>query len=135
MRIASAMRSTAGHLALKTRRTAGRWWTKHTLASLVVGVGTCGLAGCGSELVDADHARHITRERAALLKRQAPPKCEFRTTASDEASADAMTGAKLDYERQCYRHAEIIARARLTSLQGAIQDSVKAARRDQTSNP
>ncbi len=38
---------------------------------------------------------------------------------------------QLDYERQCYKHAEMIARARLTSLQAAVQDSVKAIRRNE----
>ena len=108
-----------------------------------------GLAGCGADLIDSEHARRISKERVALLKRQPPPNCEYRTARLDESakrqtdgsppssdlSSDAAMRMKLDYERQCYRHAEMIARARLTSLQGAVQDKVKAGKRDQTGNP
>jgi hypothetical protein len=42
---------------------------------------------------------------------------------------------KLDYERQCYRHAEMIARRRLTSLQAAVLDTAKAANRNNGNSP
>jgi len=38
------------------------------------------------------------------------------------------TRQKLDYERQCYRQAETIVRARLDRLQESVQDINKAAR-------
>jgi hypothetical protein len=36
---------------------------------------------------------------------------------------------KLDYERQCYRHTEIIARDRLQLLQNAVDKTVDAVKR------
>lgn len=112
---------------------------------LIAALATCGLAGCGAELVDSDHARRITKERVALLKRQPAPSCEYRTASVETsgkqqpdgqpavsdagANPDAAVRAKLDYERQCYRHAEMIARTRLTSLQAAVSDAARAAYR------
>ena len=50
----------------------------------------------------------------AFLARQPEPDCELR-------SGDADERQRLDYERQCYRHAEMIVRGRLHLLQGAIE--------------
>jgi len=33
---------------------------------------------------------------------------------------------KLDYEQQCYRQSELIARARLHALQEAVEDTIRA---------
>jgi hypothetical protein len=77
-----------------------------------------------------------------LLKRQQVPKCEYRTPALSEparpqlegspppgsADPDAAMRTKLDYERQCYKHAEMITRARLTELQKVVERA--ANRRD-----
>ncbi len=95
---------------------------------------TCALAGCGSE---------IGAEPLASLKpklvRQPPPNCEYRTASADKSGArqtdgqpkaadadpDMVLRTKLDYERQCYRHSEIIARTRLRSLQDAVEVKAK----------
>ena len=70
--------------------------------------------------------------------------CELKTTSLDDASgqpqprpppaeADRGTEAalrmKLDYERQCYQHAEMIFRDRLRRLQAAVGETIKAAKR------
>jgi hypothetical protein len=78
----------------------------------------------------------------ALLKPQPAPKCEPPKSAKNEggarvASADAgKAGApdeaarlrRLDYEAQCYRHAEMIARGRLRRLQASVEDMAQAAK-------
>src|SRR5262245_45578398 len=58
-----------------------------------------------------------------LLAPQPEPNCEFPTT---DSSADERQ--RLDYERQCYRHAEIIARARLRLLQRSVARTIRAFR-------
>jgi hypothetical protein len=71
----------------------------------------------------------------------APPAefdCEFKTASPDEArgqsspgpapahaNPDAALRAKLDYERQCYRHAEMILRDRLLGLQAAVGETTR----------
>ncbi len=35
---------------------------------------------------------------------------------------------KLDYERQCYRQAEMIVRNRLQRLQGAVDETIKVVK-------
>jgi len=93
------------------------------------------LAGCGSDLVYPEHARHVSRDRVALLKRQPAPKCEYRTPGAGDSANGQRDGSpppgdtdpqaalriKLDYERQCYKHAEMITRARLTALQTVVE--------------
>jgi hypothetical protein len=63
-----------------------------------------------------------------LLARQPEPDCEFK---AGEADADGVK--KLDYERQCYRHAEMIARGRLELLQSSVDRTIKAVARGQRS--
>jgi hypothetical protein len=68
----------------------------------------------------------------ALLEPQAAPRCDAKARqqagASAEAGGEAASQAKLDYERQCYRHAELIARNRLNKLQASVQQTVKAVK-------
>ena len=59
----------------------------------------------------------------SLLAPQPEPNCEFPTT---DSSADERQ--RLDYERQCYRHAEMIARARLRLLQRSVARTIRAVR-------
>jgi len=79
------------------------------------------------------------------MKQQPAPKCEYRTAGLDEpgkrksdglppsseagSNPDAAVRMKLDYERQCYQHAEMIARRRLTSLQAAVKDAARGVHR------
>jgi len=55
----------------------------------------------------------------ALLVPQPEPNCTFAGSAADERQ-------KLDYERQCYRHAELIARSRLDRLQNVVAKTMHA---------
>jgi hypothetical protein len=56
----------------------------------------------------------------ALLISSVEPDCEFKT---NDPNADERQ--KLDYERQCYRHAEIIVRDRLGRLQGSVRKTAR----------
>jgi hypothetical protein len=60
----------------------------------------------------------------ALLSPPAEPDCEFKAT--DPKTDERM---KLDYERQCYRHAEMIVRSRLELLQSSVDKTIKAVKR------
>ena len=62
----------------------------------------------------------------ALLERQPAPDCEFRATPSGNVNED--TRMKLDYQQQCYRHAEGIVRTRLDTLQDSVGETIKAVR-------
>jgi hypothetical protein len=48
----------------------------------------------------------------SLLEPQPPPDCAFKEPLSNPPTAEE-TRTKLDYEQQCYRHSEMIVRARL----------------------
>jgi hypothetical protein len=48
-------------------------------------------------------------------------------SAQGDPGTDAALRRQLDYERQCYRHAEMILRDRLLLLQGPAGDTIKAA--------
>jgi hypothetical protein len=124
---------------------------QRSLPILAAAIAACGLAGCSSDVIDSEHARRISRERIALLKQQPAPKCDYRPASLDDSgkrqsgdpppsseagsNPDAVVRMKLDYERQCYRHAEMIARRRLTSLQAAVLDTAKAANRNNGNSP
>jgi hypothetical protein len=60
----------------------------------------------------------------ALLGRLPEPDCKFKTN-----EADTDDRQKPDYERQCYRHAESIARYRLLLLQGSVDKTIRALKR------
>jgi Protein of unknown function (DUF3551) len=71
--------------------------------------------------------------------------CEFKSAGLDDARAQPQTGADtqteastdaalrmtLDYERQCYQHAETILRARLQQLQASVGETIKAVNKGQ----
>ncbi len=69
---------------------------------------------------------------SALLAQQPAPRCEYRGTKGDgaerkaDAPAEQAAQLKLDYERQCYRHAEMIARAKLRKLQKSVTRTMLA---------
>jgi hypothetical protein len=67
----------------------------------------------------------------ALLKAQPEPDCEFQLIGLGDTWLDTDDAArkKLDYERQCYRRAEIIVRSRLRLLQASVGDTIKAVKR------
>lgn len=59
-----------------------------------------------------------------LLTPQAQPNCEYRHA----LGGDDAARAKLDYERQCYRHYEMIARHRLVLLQVSVEKTIRAVK-------
>ena len=65
---------------------------------------------------------------APLLSPQPEPSCEFETTGSNAGERQ-----KLDYERQCYRHAEMIVRSRLQLLQGSVEETISLVNRSEQS--
>ena len=97
--------------------------------------------------------------RAALLSPQRPPDCGEANTADpgpaalgpkraastvgveptsvammppkadEDRSADLALRIKLEYERECYRQAEIRVRDRLRQLQGAVSETIKSVNR------
>lgn len=75
---------------------------------------------------------------SALLRSLPDFNCEFKTNSADASvppqsnpprdQADGAAGAlqvKLDYERQCYRHAAMIAHDRLRNLQASVGETIK----------
>jgi hypothetical protein len=134
MLIQSTVRCAAGH------RTIAGVKPSRLARHAVLALSTCVLAGCGSDLAVPEVRARVPLPKTALLTRLPAPSCEYRTASLDTPAkrSDAQPAAsngdpdvrtKLDYERQCYRHAELIARARLTSLQDAVKDTVKAVKR------
>jgi hypothetical protein len=65
---------------------------------------------------------------ASLLSPQSEPGCEASGTDTNERQ-------KLDYERQCYRHAEMIVRGRLQLLQDSVGRTISAVKRNEWSSP
>ena len=106
---------------------------------VIAAIAAFGFAGCSAEVIGSEHVRRMSHQRTVLLKRQPPPSCEYRAAGRDSAkrlgepappTSDvspelAALQAKLDYERQCYKHAEMITRARLTSLQTEVDKAMK----------
>jgi hypothetical protein len=86
---------------------------------VAVALGAAVLAGCESLMPIPD---------MSLLTPQPAPKCEPRSAVAAGEAGEAAKLRNLDYERQCYRHAEIIARNRLGKLQNSIKESAKAAK-------
>jgi hypothetical protein len=63
----------------------------------------------------------IPRPDRSLLVLQPSPDCEFKGPLSNAMTAEEMR-MKLDYEEQCYRQSESIARTRLDQLQKAVEE-------------
>jgi hypothetical protein len=101
-------------------------------------VPVCAAAGAGTSAARGARIPVPLPDRALLAP---PPQfdCAFKpndaggepapnpSRAQGEPGADAAQRRQLDYERQCYRHAEMILRDRLLLLQGPAGDTIKAA--------
>jgi hypothetical protein len=71
----------------------------------------------------------IRRPNRALLVSQPAPDCEFRgTTDLKTVDPDQWARLKLDYERQCYQHAEKMVRDRLRLLQASSRCEIEPVR-------
>jgi hypothetical protein len=60
---------------------------------------------------------------AGLLEPQPEPDCLFPVEV--DPKSDTADRAKLDYERLCYKHAEIVVRSRLLLLQDSVSQTIK----------
>lgn len=84
-------------------------------------------------------AGDVPLPESALLAQQPAPRCEYRGTKGEDADkkadapAEQATQKKLDYERQCYRHAEMIARAKLRKLQESVARTMLALKTERAS--
>jgi hypothetical protein len=120
MRHAFALRQAAAGVGTSSSlRLAVREGFRKSSILLVAAGGTLTAAACSP----------VPVPDTALLEPQPAPKCEARRQqdgTTGEASGDAGAQARLDYERQCYRHAELIVRNRLHKLQASVQKTVKA---------
>jgi hypothetical protein len=76
--------------------------------------------------IEPKAAEPVPLPEVSLLSPQAEPSCEAPGTVTDERQ-------KLDYERQCYRHAEMIVRSRLQLLQEAVARTISAVKRNEWS--
>jgi hypothetical protein len=98
-----------------------RWSGRAPMPSRLCAILLCGaLAGCAAGTAaplrsDAASMRH-------LLAAPAKPDCTFHEIGLGDTTSDAAEVArhKLDYERRCYRRAEMMMRARLRRVQAAL---------------
>jgi len=91
---------------------------------------TDGMAQCS--------ATAIPLPSQALLEPAVKISCDFRTSSLNDAEGQSSVNGqpitqpnstlpmKLDYERQCYRHTEMILRSSLRRLQAAMGETIKA---------
>jgi hypothetical protein len=106
--------------------------------------GTLAFAGCASHSVvpeftaDSSYAAvpaHRRSEAAnhrsdsALMAPQRAPDCAFKGSDIDPVDANLWERLRLDYERHCFQHAEMIVRNRLRLLQTSGRCSIEPIRR------
>ena len=102
----------------------------------------CPAAGNGFSAAPGPRASIPLPGRALLTP---PPDfdCEFKAGAPDDAGGapraqadiDAALRVKLDYERQCYRHAEMILRDGLRQLQASVGETIKSVAVNRNERP
>jgi hypothetical protein len=90
-------------------------------------LGAQALAGCTTAPA-RPAAASIPLPRRALLAPPPKPACELQKIGLGDTvpNADEAARRKLDDERQCYRRAEMMMRARLRQLQAAVAETIKA---------
>ena len=95
------------------------------LASCAENTAQRGIETSHNRVQIATRAHHYNQKRPrrldlALLAPQPAPDCKFDEPVSKTVDPDQWARLKLDYERQCYQHAEKVVRERLVSLQQAV---------------
>jgi hypothetical protein len=111
---------------------------------------SCAVAGCaqnpGQREVREDSVQiaapaqgyqelRIRRPARALLAPQPAPDCEFKRSDLKTVDPDEWASLKLDFERQCYQHAERVARDRLRRLQTSNLCEIEPARSSPATGP
>jgi hypothetical protein len=93
------------------------------------------IAGCArhpdkqvAAIAPAQPEAAACRSVDALLEPQPAPDCEFRGPDLKTVDPDQFARLKLDYERQCYRRAEKMARDRLRLLQASKECATRPVR-------
>ena len=150
MRNARARCSATASRGLFIRADERRCKGLHFAAVVVIAVCGATLVGCAeypyddydmSPTASINTARRsrtrIPLPDRALLTAQPEPDCEVKPTAPDAAksaepsdpNADLALRIKLDYERECYRKAEMRVRDRLKRLQASTAETIKAVNR------
>jgi len=97
-------------VALAVRLRAAMWICGGTLTLML------GVSVSAEQAGEAPENMANLSPGSELLAPQAEPDCGFKTD-----DPNATERQQLDYERQCYRHAEMIVRNRLQMLQDAIK--------------
>jgi hypothetical protein len=77
----------------------------------------------------------IRRPDRALLRPQPAPDCELKGSDLKTVDPDQWARLKLDFERQCYQHAEKIARDRLRLLQASSRCEIEPVRPSPATGP
>jgi hypothetical protein len=84
------------------------------------------MAGCArhpdkqvAAVAPAQSESGVCRSVNELFEPQPAPDCEYRRSDLRTVDPDAFARLKLEYERQCYRQAEKLARDRLRRLQAS----------------
>jgi hypothetical protein len=95
-----------------------------------IGRGFSVTRSAGASIAATPASAPIPLPRRALLAPQPAPDCE---PGGAEPPLDERQ--KLDYQRQCYRHAEMIARERLRQLQVSVDRTVKAVKDGERGKP
>jgi hypothetical protein len=96
-------------------------------------LGALVLAGCAAA-PPWRFAAPVPLPSRALLAAPRQPDCEYRRIGLGDTMLESDEDAarhKLEYERQCYRRAEMMMRARLRRLQASVAQTVKAVRRNE----
>lgn len=94
------------------------------------------VAGCARQpdpqaaaMAHAQAEARACRSEQALLEPQPAPDCAFRGSDLKTVDPEQFARLKLDYERQCYQHAEKVARDRLRRLQALKKCETRPVRR------
>lgn len=123
----------------RTHRTGGAVAPKRSIVFAILCAATA--AGCArhsdQQVAGMDPAQselQACQSMRPLLEPQPAPDCEFRESNLKTVDPDAFARLKLDYERQCYRRAEKLARDRLRLLQHSNRCEIRPVRRSLADN-
>jgi hypothetical protein len=123
----SSKKATAFKKSIKSK---SRTLVSLPAASLISQTASSKKATESDKFTESKYRVPIPLPEAPLLSPQPEPSCEVETTGTN-----ADERQKLDYERQCYRHAEMIVRNRLQLLQDSVDKTISAIQRSERGGP